>query len=70
MGFDPARLGIVRRAYQAHPLPLTSGSEHDIELLGNDARWARPLGEWRPGDSLSFRPHFGWVNAIEWRADR
>jgi hypothetical protein len=67
MGLDPAKLPIIRRAYDAHPLPLTALREADIAPAGNDARWARPLAAWRPADSLSFRPHFGWVGAIEWR---
>jgi uncharacterized protein (DUF362 family) len=67
MGLDPAKLPIVRRAYDAHPLPLTMLRETDIAPSGNDARWARPLAAWRPADSLGFRPHFGWLGAIEWR---
>ena len=67
MGFDPARLSLVRRAFDMHELPLFEGGERDIAPLGNVERWTQPLAKWRPEESLRFRPHFGWVGAIEWR---
>ena len=67
MGLDPVRLPIVRRAWESHALPLIEGDERGITPLSVDARWSKSLAEWRPAESLRFRPHFGWVGAIEWR---
>jgi len=67
MGFDPARLPILSGALHPHRWPLFEGGEADVVPVSNDARWNRPLAEWRPADSLRFRPHFGWRGAIEWR---
>jgi uncharacterized protein (DUF362 family) len=67
MGLDPARLPLVRHAWEAHRFPLIEGSESGIALASNEPRWNRPLDQWRPADSLAFRPHFGWTGAIEWR---
>jgi uncharacterized protein (DUF362 family) len=66
MGFDPDRIPLLARAYGAHRLPLIQGSPADVRPVSNVAAWARPLGEWRLEDTLRFRPHFGWVGAIEW----
>jgi uncharacterized protein (DUF362 family) len=66
MGFDPARLPIIRRAVESHRWPLLTHGAGEIVPHSAVARWNRPLGEWRPGDSLAFKPHFGWVGAIEW----
>ncbi|HTM56824.1 MAG TPA: DUF362 domain-containing protein [Candidatus Udaeobacter sp.] len=67
MGLDPDRLPIVRHAWLPHRQPLIEGAERDLEPVSNEARWNRPLAEWRPEESLRFRPHFGWTGAIEWR---
>ncbi len=67
MGFDPSRLAIVRHAYDAHAFPLIRGGESEIVPRSNVESWNRPLAAWRAADSLHFRPHFGWVDAIEWR---
>jgi hypothetical protein len=67
LGFDPARLPILARAFEPHLLPLIEGSERDIVPASNVAAWNRALTAWRPEDSLRFHPHFGWTGAIEWR---
>ena len=66
MGFDPARLPILARAFEPHRWPLIEGGEATIEPLSDVAGWSRPLAAWRPSDTLRFRPHFGWAGAIEW----
>jgi uncharacterized protein (DUF362 family) len=67
MGFDPARLEILKRAFAAHDLPLIDGDERAIAPVSDVAAWNRPLVEWRLEDTLRFQPHFGWRGAIEWR---
>ncbi len=66
MGFDPQRMPLLRAAYDAHRWPLVEGTEADIAPISDVAAWNRPLAAWRLEDTLRFRPHFGWVGAIEW----
>jgi uncharacterized protein (DUF362 family) len=66
MGFDPARLALVARAFGAHRWPLIDGTEADIAPVSNVPVWNRAIGDWRVEDALHFRPHFGWKGAIEW----
>ncbi len=68
MGFDPARLPLVRHAWDPHRWPLIEGQESDVEAISDDPRWSRPLDRWRAADTLRFKAHFGWAGAIEWRA--
>lgn len=66
MGLDPERLPIIRRAWGGHRYPLATGDERDVAPTSNVAAWNRALAQWRPEDSLRFRPHFGWTGHIEW----
>src|SRR6267378_1215953 len=54
MGFDPARLPILREAFRSHRWPLFEGGEADLTPISNDPRWNRPLSDWTPADSLRF----------------
>ena len=66
MGFDPAKLAIVREAFAPHRWPLIEGTEEDIAPVSNVPCWSRPIAEWNPDDSLRFKPHFAWRGAMEW----
>jgi uncharacterized protein (DUF362 family) len=68
MGFDPQRLPLLRHAFAPHRWPLTACTEDDVEVRSEVSAWNRRLAEWRPEDSLRFRPHFGWRGAVEWEA--
>jgi len=67
MGFDPMKLALLRHAFAPHRWPLFTGGEQDILPISNFEAWNRSLAAWRVGDTLQFKPHFGWVGAIEWR---
>ena len=69
LGFDPDRLPLVRRAWDAHRWPLGRGGEREVRPTSDVPEWNRPLAEWRRDDTLRFAPHFGWVGAIEWPED-
>jgi uncharacterized protein (DUF362 family) len=69
MGFDPAKLALVRAAFEPHRWPLIEGTEADIDAVSNVPAWSRPLARWSPEDALRFKPHFGWTGAIEWEHD-
>ena len=65
MGFDWKKLPIISRAYDPHPLPLTTCIFEDIEVLSNEPVWNRPLRHWADKAVFRFEPHFGWKGAVE-----
>jgi uncharacterized protein (DUF362 family) len=67
MGFDENLLPLIARAYGPHAYPLFQGDRDRISPVSNVPCWNRSLQEWRPGEQLGFRPHFGWTGTIEWR---
>jgi uncharacterized protein (DUF362 family) len=59
MGFDPARLRVLRDARgRSHPL----GPDQPPVLISTDAEWARGL---TPTNHLRFTPHSCWTD-LEW----
>jgi uncharacterized protein (DUF362 family) len=64
MGFDYARLPLLRVALERHPLPLVDFGRDDVRVRSNDARYNRPLQDLR-GRILAFEPHFGWKGHVE-----
>lgn len=64
MGFDPARIPIVRHAFEARGYPLADGGWTDLVLTSNHPGWSGRLSE-ITAETLRFRPHFGWTGAIE-----
>ena len=67
MGFDPARLPIVRHAFATRGWPLTDLRLEDVEVVGDGVPWSGPLRSLAPGSLLRFRPHFGWEGHVEAR---
>jgi len=65
MGFDPERVPIVRQAFRVEHYRLAEGNWTDIELRSNVPAWNGPLGTIDAADTLRFRPHAGWKDAIE-----
>jgi uncharacterized protein (DUF362 family) len=65
MGFDCARLPLLNRSLDAHPLPLVSGVCSDAIVVRSDDEHlcGRPLEE--IDLALSFIPHFGWKGHVE-----
>jgi len=68
MGFDEKRLPLIARAYDPHPFPLCQSGREGIRPVSNVPGWNKPLQEWRAGEQLGFKPHFGWTGTIEWRS--
>lgn len=66
IGFDPARVPLIRSAWAPHRWPVGQGGEPSVVVASDAPEWNRPLTEWRPEASLRFAPHFGWTGAIEW----
>jgi uncharacterized protein (DUF362 family) len=63
MGFDWRRIKMLAGAFQCKHLPLVDFSYEDIAVTSNVPEWNGPL-ETRQFP-FKFRPHFGWVGAIE-----
>jgi uncharacterized protein (DUF362 family) len=68
MGFDYARIPLLCRAFDASRLPLTSFSYDEVEAHSDDYRFNGRLVDF-DGPMLAFRPHFGWKDHVELRAD-
>ena len=69
MGFDPARLPIVARAFAARGYPITGVAPDEIRVLSSEPRWRGLARELDPDSLFRFRPHFGWEGHVEpaWR---
>lgn len=63
MGFDPARIPIVARAFQCREFPLADHDWREIVVHSNRSAWNRALLE--ISNTLHFEPHFGWKGHIE-----
>ena len=65
MGFDVAKIRMLAGAYACETNPLADFVLNDIQVSSNDSRWNKTLSEVSPQDHFAFKPHFGWVGAIE-----
>jgi len=63
MGFDWAKIPMLRRAFELRGLDFTAFAPEDVLVVSPEAGWSGRLGEIEP--TFEFRPHFGWVGAIE-----
>jgi len=65
MGFDYRKVPHLVRAFDSHPLPLTTVDPERLEVESNVPDWSRNLWEIDPDSLFHFRPHFGWTGHIE-----
>lgn len=65
MGFDPERLPVIREAFAPSALPLSRGNWRDVQLVSNHPAWCGPIEGVALRECFHFRPHFGWVGAVE-----
>jgi uncharacterized protein (DUF362 family) len=63
MGFDWQKLRLLQRAFALRELSFVPFASEDIEVLSNKPAWAGRLEQIT--EPFQFRPHFGWVGAIE-----
>lgn len=66
MGFDPGKIRMLTGAFASARRPIASFAHDEIRVASNAPRWNKPLQSWTLRDVLRFRPHFGWVGAIEY----
>jgi hypothetical protein len=63
MGFDWRRLPLLTNSFKMRELSFTSFTAGSIEVESNHQQWKGKLEQ--IDDTFAFRPHFGWVGAIE-----
>jgi uncharacterized protein (DUF362 family) len=65
MGFDWTRIRMLKGAFAIDRKPVADFQRSAIRLTSNDSRWSGSLEGVDPSDHFGFKPHFGWVGAIE-----
>jgi uncharacterized protein (DUF362 family) len=63
MGFQWDKLRLLSGAFSMRPPRFVRFEPAAIRIVTNHSPWAGPLLEMR--DGFQFRPHFGWIGAIE-----
>jgi hypothetical protein len=60
MGFDPARIPLVREAFAQHPIPVSRGPMGQVRVFDQRRAEEIDLDAIEPALPAGFRPHFGW----------
>jgi hypothetical protein len=63
MGFDWLKLRLLKNSFQMRTLNFAPFQPGDIEVVSDKPAWTGKLEQME--GSFSFRPHFGWIGAIE-----
>lgn len=63
IGFDWRKLRLLRNCFGLRELNFVPFRPEDIEVRSDRPEWAGPLEQMRA--TFQFRPHFGWVGAVE-----
>lgn len=66
MGFEWRKLRLLKNAFKLRELNFAPFAAEDIDVLSNRKPWAGKLSQME--ETFQFRPHFGWVGAIEKQA--
>ena len=65
MGFDWRKLKMLVGAFNVSRKKIVAFEHDEICVVSNDASKQKTLGEYRKDDGFAFKPHFGWVGAVE-----
>ena len=60
MGFDPAKIPLVKEAFADHRWPISSGKMDDIQIYDDRLKSMISLDQVAPAFPGGFKPHFGW----------
>lgn len=63
MGFDWQRIRMLKGGFTMRNLSFALFGHADVEIISNRAEWSGRLEAMT--DTFQFKPHFGWVGAIE-----
>ena len=65
MGFDWKKVRMLAGAFAVKMKKIASFAHDEIRVMSNDASKAKSLSEYRKEDGFVFKPHFGWIGAVE-----
>lgn len=65
MSFDWHKLKMLAGAFKVARKPIATFTHDDIQIVSNKASKQKPLSDYRKEDGYAFKPHFGWVGAVE-----
>lgn len=68
MGFDWRKLPVIREAFASSPLPISSVTPDEVEVVSDVEAWNGRYMEIEDRVFLNFKPHFGWEGHIEYAA--
>jgi hypothetical protein len=63
MGFEWRKIRLLRNAYTMREMSFVPFAPQDVLIVSERGVWAGPWDAMT--DTFDFRPHFGWVGAIE-----
>jgi hypothetical protein len=63
MGFDWRKLRLLASSFALRELDFVPFAADDVMVVSNRAEWSGPMDD--VTDTFHFRPHFGWIGAIE-----
>ena len=63
MGFDWRKIRLLKNAFEMRGLNFVDFAPSQVEVFSNDKAWCGKIDQLE--DLFAFRPHFGWVGAIE-----
>lgn len=63
MGFDWRRIRLLSNSFLMREMSFVPFQASDIEVTSNKPAWCGPMENM--DETFAFRPHFGWVGAIE-----
>ena len=67
MGFEWRKLRLLKNSFALGELNFVPFPPEAIQVISNRPAWTGPLDGLK--DAFAFRPHFGWVGAIEKSAE-
>ncbi|HJO08965.1 MAG TPA: DUF362 domain-containing protein [Verrucomicrobiota bacterium] len=67
MGFDWHKLRLLKKSFEIQKGNFISFQPSDISLTSNIPEWNGSLGQ--AGHRFAFKPHFGWIGAIEFEPE-
>jgi uncharacterized protein (DUF362 family) len=63
MGFDWEKIRLLKNCFKMRALTFVDFRPDQIQVLSDNPAWNGPLGQIE--NTFTFRPHFGWIGAIE-----
>ena len=65
MSFDWRKVRMISGAFNVLRKKVGLYAHDEIQVISNEARKQKPLGQFTKEDGFAFKPHFGWVGAVE-----